>query len=70
MMISKTLLVVLLRLAIAAPSPRLLISLELWAHQDSNLGPTGYEPVALTTELWALVAFTRWTKLDVRPWCL
>ena len=19
-----------------------------WAHQDSNLGPTGYEPVALT----------------------
>jgi hypothetical protein len=26
-----------------------------WAHQDSNLGPTGYEPVALTTELWALV---------------
>ena len=25
-----------------------------WAHQDSNLGPTGYEPVALTAELWAL----------------
>src|SRR3989338_7493792 len=25
-----------------------------WAHQDSNLGPTGYEPVALPTELWAL----------------
>ena len=24
-----------------------------WAHQDSNLGPTGYEPVALPTELWA-----------------
>ena len=24
-----------------------------WAHQGSNLGPTGYEPVALTTELWA-----------------
>ena len=27
---------------------------ERWAHQGSNLGPTGYEPVALPTELWAL----------------
>ena len=26
-----------------------------WAHKDLNLGPTGYEPVALTTELWAPV---------------
>ncbi len=26
---------------------------EPWAHQDSNLGPTGYEPAALTAELWA-----------------
>ena len=26
-----------------------------WAHQDSNLGRTGYEPVALTAELWALL---------------
>ena len=25
-----------------------------WAHQDSNLGQTGYEPAALTAELWAL----------------
>ena len=24
-----------------------------WAHLDSNQGPTGYEPVALPTELWA-----------------
>ena len=24
-----------------------------WAHQDSNLGPAGYEPEALTAELWA-----------------
>lgn len=24
-----------------------------WAHQDSNLERTGYEPVALTVELWA-----------------
>ena len=24
-----------------------------WAHEDSNLGPTGYEPAALTAELWA-----------------
>ena len=29
-----------------------------WAHKDLNLGPTGYEPVALTTELWALFKFT------------
>ena len=27
--------------------------IDYWAHQDSNLGPTGYEPVALPTELWA-----------------
>ena len=27
--------------------------LELWAHLDSNQGPTGYEPAALTAELWA-----------------
>ena len=26
---------------------------EWWAHQDSNLGPTDYEPAALTAELWA-----------------
>jgi hypothetical protein len=25
-----------------------------WAQKDSNLRPTGYEPGALTTELWAL----------------
>ena len=25
--------------------------LNWWAHQDSNLGPSGYEPVALPTEL-------------------
>jgi hypothetical protein len=24
-----------------------------WAHQDSNLGRAGYEPAALTAELWA-----------------
>jgi len=28
-----------------------------WAHQDSNLGRTGYEPAALTAELWALLCF-------------
>ena len=27
-----------------------------WAHLGSNQGPTGYEPVALPTELWALQA--------------
>jgi hypothetical protein len=26
---------------------------ETWAHQDSNLGQAGYEPAALTAELWA-----------------
>ena len=26
---------------------------EVWAHQDSNLGQAGYEPAALTAELWA-----------------
>ena len=25
-----------------------------WAHLESNQGPTGYEPVALPAELWAL----------------
>jgi hypothetical protein len=25
----------------------------MWAHQDSNLGQAGYEPAALTAELWA-----------------
>jgi hypothetical protein len=24
-----------------------------WAHPDLNQGPSGYEPVALTAELWA-----------------
>ena len=27
----------------------------LWAHQDSNLDPIGYEPTALTVKLWAPV---------------
>jgi hypothetical protein len=26
---------------------------EKWAHQDSNLEQAGYEPAALTVELWA-----------------
>ena len=26
---------------------------EWWAHQDSNLEQAGYEPAALTVELWA-----------------
>jgi hypothetical protein len=28
--------------------------LSWWAHLASNQGPSGYEPVALPTELWAL----------------
>ena len=35
------------------PVPPPLVNAK-WAHQDSNLGPTGYEPAALTAELWAL----------------
>lgn len=31
---------------------------EWWAPQDSNLGPTGYEPAALTAELGALGELT------------
>jgi hypothetical protein len=33
---------------------RTWINVDWWAHQDLNLGPLGYEPIALTTELWAL----------------
>ena len=33
----------------------LSLSIE-WAHLGSNQGPTGYEPVALPAELWALVS--------------
>jgi hypothetical protein len=29
-----------------------------WAHQDSNLERTGYEPGALTVELWAQLFLT------------
>ena len=28
---------------------------EWWAHQDSNLERAGYEPAALTVELWARI---------------
>ena len=34
-----------------------------WAHLDSNQGPTGYEPVALTAELWAQITAQRRTQL-------
>src|SRR5438105_9038667 len=30
-----------------------LDEMETWAHQDSNLERAGYEPAALTVELWA-----------------
>ena len=40
-----------------------------WAHQGSNLGPTGYEPVALTTELWALM-MERETRFELAILCL
>ena len=35
-----------------------------WAHLGSNQGPTGYEPVALPTELWA--RSTRPLKLPLK----
>jgi hypothetical protein len=38
------------------PSPR--FKSEGWAHQDSNLGQAGYEPAALTAELWARTRVT------------
>ena len=28
---------------------------QMWVHQDSNLEPIGYEPTALTIELWTLI---------------
>ena len=34
---------------------RFLLLHPWWAHLDSNQGPTGYEPVALPVELWALL---------------
>src|SRR5215203_4265732 len=34
-------------------SSRMIHASEGWAHQDSNLGQAGYEPAALTAELWA-----------------
>ena len=34
-------------------SARQTSDFEMWAHQDSNLGRAGYEPAALTAELWA-----------------
>jgi hypothetical protein len=44
-----------------------------WAHLASNQGPSGYEPVALPTELWALALFVNKRinifnlKTDVNP---
>lgn len=35
-----------------------------WAHLDSNQGPTGYEPAALTTELWAPIARIHASKIS------
>src|SRR4029453_13075677 len=36
-----------------AHAPGARVSEGWWAHQDSNLGQAGYEPAALTAELWA-----------------
>ncbi len=45
------------------------LTLNRWAHQESNLGPTGYEPVALPTELWAL-SFSKFNAFtDCKGFC-
>src|SRR5436853_3596278 len=38
-----------------------------WAHQDSNLERTGYEPAALTVELWARSKVYRLQASGSRP---
>jgi hypothetical protein len=35
-----------------------------WAHPDLNQGPSGYEPVALTAELWARACQARGATLQ------
>jgi hypothetical protein len=35
-----------------------------WAHQDLNLGPLGYEPIALTAELWAPLKYTGTERME------
>jgi hypothetical protein len=37
--------------------PKSFSAKEWWAHLGSNQGPTGYEPVALPIELWALTIY-------------
>ena len=44
-----------------------VISYVKWAQQDSNLRQTGYEPVALTTELWAHLNQERATGIEPVP---
>ena len=41
---------------------------EWWAHQDSNLGRAGYEPAALTAELWAPVVVRSDCAMSPRLW--
>jgi hypothetical protein len=40
-----------------------------WAHQDSNLGPTGYEPVALPLS-YGPSLMERETRLELAILCL
>jgi hypothetical protein len=44
---------VFLHIVFLHPSSFFLRAFSVWAHQDSNLGQAGYEPAALTAELWA-----------------
>src|SRR5579864_3955990 len=39
-----------------------------WVHQDSNLGPAGYEPVALTAELWTRTRDSNKPRRPNRHW--
>ncbi len=49
------------------PPFRERLCISWWAHQDSNLGPTGYEPVALPTELWARVKHDAFVVHIIQP---
>src|SRR3989440_8139899 len=44
---------IIARVGWPAMSEPIIARVEWWAHQDSNLEQAGYEPAALTVELWA-----------------
>jgi hypothetical protein len=48
----------------AGLSPRVSVLKYWWAHLVSNQGPTGYEPVALPAELWALKCSCHYCEIE------